>query len=450
MDLAGKKVLVLGLGVSGHSASHFLLSKGAIVWGADQKINRLSSDPSIQHLVQKGLRLLVDQLPLPSVDFIVVSPGIPLSHPLVQAAYEAKIAVIGEIELGALFSRHSMMGVTGTNGKTTVTLMTTHILNQCGYPATSLGNTGIPFTRELLTLPETNQIILELSSYQLETLSQPVLNVGIILNITPDHLDRYPSMEAYVGAKIQIEKCLKSTGTLYVDEKTFRDYQSLFKNGTPLVFGYHLKSFIYSDLLSVYRAGHKKFDLPPSLQGRKTHDLENLLACYALCAEQGISADQFLEGWASFKKPDHRIQLIADFNQVHYYDDSKGTNIDAVVRAVQSIDRKIILIAGGVDKGASYLPWLEAFKDKVKYICVIGEAAVKIESELSPYIGVLRCSTLEEAVTEASRNAEPGEAVLLSPGCASFDMFTDYVHRGKEFQRVVKNSSKSYLIKEGK
>ena len=274
--------------------------------------------------------------------------------------------------------------------------------------------------------------------------------MGIILNITPDHLDRYPSMEAYVGAKIQIEKCLKSTGTLYVDEKTFRDYQSLFKNGTPLVFGYHLKSFIYSDLLSVYRAGHKKFDLPPSLQGRKTHDLENLLACYALCAEQGISADQFLEGWASFKKPDHRIQLIADFNQVHYYDDSKGTNIDAVVRAVQSIDRKIILIAGGVDKGASYLPWLEAFKDKVKYICVIGEAAVKIESELSPYIGVLRCSTLEEAVTEASRNAEPGEAVLLSPGCASFDMFTDYVHRGKEFQRVVKNSSKSYLIKEGK
>ena len=206
----------------------------------------------------------------------------------------------------------------------------------------------------------------------------------------------------------------------------------------PLLYGYRDECFVFSDLESVFRNGEKAFELPESLKHRRSHDLENWMAAYALCADRGIGGELFLKAAQSFQKPAHRIEFVKELHGVRYIDDSKGTNIDAVIRAVQSLEGPIILIAGGVDKGSSYTPWLKEFKDKVKLICVIGQAAAKINAQLSEYLPVKAFDTLDAAVHYAASVALNGDCVLLSPGCSSFDMFKDYAHRGCEFQRIVR------------
>ena len=302
----------------------------------------------------------------------------------------------------------------------------------------------VPFTRELLSISSQDIIVLELSSYQIETLYQVCLDSAIVLNITPDHLDRYKTMESYAQAKCEIERCVKPEGHLYLEEKTWQEYGYFLKKKKPRLYGYEQTSFIYTDLLAVYRAGEKVFELPSSLKNKKSHDLENLLAAYALCADKGVTASAFLEAWRSFKKPAHRIEFVLEFQGVRYYDDSKGTNIDAVIRAVQSLEGSIILIAGGVDKGSAYTPWLQEFRNKVKSICAIGQAAAKIRDQLASHLPVTIFNSLDEAVQQATRLAQRGDIVLLSPGCSSFDMFKDYAHRGEEFQRIVRGLENSY------
>lgn len=436
---AGQKVLVLGMGVSGRSAVEFLLAHGASVCGIDRDAHLLANHPEIQKLRQMGLTVCCEGelANLAQFDFMVLSPGVPLNHSLVIAAQQAKIPVVGEIELGCQVVKNSIIGITGTNGKTTVTLLVTHVLQYCGQAAKALGNVGIPFTHELLTIDPKTVIVLELSSYQLETLYQHCLETGLILNITPDHLDRYQTMEAYAKAKCEIERSLKPESFLYMEESAWQQYGHLLKNKKPRLYGYHQTAFIYTDLSNVFRNGEKAFELPPALKNKKSHDLENLLAAYALCADRGVTTQDFLAAWHSFKKPAHRIEFIKEHQGVRYYDDSKGTNIDAVIRAVQFLEGPIVLIAGGVDKGCPYTPWLEGFENKVKLICAIGEAAGKICDQLAPQIPVKIFKSLEEAVQQAAQFAQRGDYVLLSPGCSSFDMFKDYAHRGREFQRIV-------------
>ncbi len=440
MSFAEKKVLVVGLGLSGRSAVRFLQAHGAQVQGVDRDPQLLDQHVEIQELKQKGLTIQLDQecQNLSAFDFMVLSPGIPDKHPLVQAAQQAGLPILGEVELGCRLVMNPLLGITGTNGKTTVTLLVTHVLQTCGQRARALGNVGVPFTQELLSIDPQDMIVLELSSYQLETLQQRKLDAGLLLNITPDHLDRYGTMEAYAQAKCRLESCLKPTAPLYIEEQTWDAYDYLFQESTPRLYGYRANSFIYTDLQQVFRQGKLVFELPCSLQNKKSHDLENLLAAYALCADRGISGADFLQAWQTFKKPAHRIEFVLEHRGVRYYDDSKGTNLDAVMRAVQSLDGSIILIAGGVDKGAAYTPWIEHFKNKVKSICAIGQAAAKIQAQLSAHIPVLLSETLEHAVQQASQLARAGDYVLLSPGCASFDMFKDYAHRGHEFQRLVR------------
>lgn len=436
---AKKRALVIGMGVSGRSVAEFLLAHGALVHGVDRNAYELMEHLEIQNLKQSGFTfgLEKDCEDLTPFDFIVLSPGISLEHPLVVSAKKKGLPVIGEIELGCQYAKNQMIGVTGTNGKTTVTLLITHVLKCCGFPAHALGNVGIPLTRELLHLPSSDSIVLELSSYQIETFYQPCLDSAIILNITPDHLDRYVTMEAYAAAKCMIERCLKPDGQLYMEESAWHQYGHLLKEKTPRLYGYSEASFVYTDLQSVFCQGKKRFDLPRSLQHQRSHELENLLAAYAICEEKGILEEKFLEAWQSFKKPPHRIEFVKECRGVYYYDDSKGTNIDAVIRAVQSLKGPIILIAGGMDKGTSYLPWIEGFRDRVKSICVIGQAAGKIRDQLASHFSVEIFSSLDAAVHQAAQCAEKGDYVLLSPGCSSLDMFTSYIHRGKEFQRIV-------------
>lgn len=436
----GKKVLVIGLGLSGRSAAAFLLTLGAEVHGVDRNAALLETHPDLLVIKQKGLTVKLDLEvnDLTGFDLVVLSPGIPISHPLAEKALQMGIELVGEIELGCRAAKHSMIGVTGTNGKTTVTLLITHVLNKNGFQAKALGNVGVPFTQEILTLKPQEIAVLELSSYQLETLQQKILDEALILNVTPDHLDRYETMENYAEAKFKIERSVKKDGVLFVEQQTGIAYGSLLKERQASFYGYTANCAIYTDLESVFHHGEVVFALPSTLKGKRSHDVENLLAAYAVCSRRGISGPQFLQAYATFKKPSHRIEFVLEREGVRYYDDSKGTNIDAVMRAVQSLDGMIILIAGGVDKGASYTPWIQSFKGRVKLICAIGQAADKIKGQLSHQIPVHLSASLDLAIQHAAGLAKKGEIVLLSPGCASFDMFRDYVHRGEEFQRLVR------------
>lgn len=437
---SNKKVLVLGMGISGRSAAEFLQAHGAEVHGVDRDADLLANNPQIQALKSKGLGVWVES-ELHSIlayDFIVLSPGVPSTHFLILAAQKAGIPVMGEIELGCQTALNPMIGITGSNGKTTVTLLVTHVLQQTGCNARALGNVGTPLTRELLNIDPISPIVLELSSYQLETLNQRCLEAGIILNITPNHLDRYQTMEAYAKAKCRMECALKSEKVLYMNEEAWEEYGRLLKHKKPLLYGYQERNFIHSDLSHVFRDGQKAFEVPAALKNKKSHDLDNLMAAFALCSHQGIAGDAFIQAWQTFKKPPHRIEFVKEHQGVRYIDDSKGTNLEAVMCAVQSLNGPIILIAGGVDKGAAYTPWLQAFKNKVKLICAIGQAAVKIREQLEPQIPVLILKSLEEAIHQAKQLAQKGDFVLLSPGCSSYDMFKDYIHRGQEFQRIVR------------
>lgn len=430
----GKRVIVLGLGASGKAAAQYLQKQGAHVFGVDRNqevVDKAAISAQVEDQIQH----------LANFDLMVLSPGIPLTHRLCQMALQSGIEVIGEIELGcrAIANSNPILGITGTNGKTTTTLLIAHILNHAGKKAHALGNVGVPLTQEILSLKKDEIVVLELSSYQLETLQQRVLTAGVILNVTPDHLDRYGTMEAYAASKFAMEKCLKNADALYIEENTYNKYGYLLNHPDAKTYGYSKQNFLHTDLEKVFVREREAFVLPASLQGRKNHDLENLLAAYALCRRLNVTPEQFLDALKTFKKPSHRIEWVTDQAGVAYYDDSKGTNVDAVIRAVESLQGNIILIAGGVDKGSSYMPWLAGFTNRVKCICAIGQAAPKIKHELSKYIPVTIFESLEQAVKQAAQIAQAGDNVLLSPGCSSFDMFRDYAHRGQEFQRIVRN-----------
>lgn len=438
-NLKGKKILVLGLGLSGRSASRFLLDKKAKVFGVDRDIITLEH-PEIALMKQRGMVALHEneKPSIEDIDLVVVSPGIPPTHFLYQAALKRGLEIIGEVELACRYLKKFFLGITGTNGKTTVSLLVGHILNFSGKSAIVAGNVGIPLTKELSN--QNSQIIVcELSSYQLETMQTPVIDLGVILNVTPDHLDRYSDMEEYAKAKFRMEGCLKGKGRLYIESSCYERFRYLLKNVKPNTYGYTSSCGIHTDLQCIFINGKERYSLPLSLRNRRSHDLENIMVAFALCQELGVEPEIFDQALKTFKKLPHRIEFVRKVDGISFYDDSKGTNIDAVIRAVESMSGKVILIAGGLDKGASYAPWVSAFEKKVKAIFAIGQAKEKMYKELSHTFPVEICQTLEEAIVFSHSIAKEGDNILLSPGCASFDMFQDYAHRGKEFKKIVHN-----------
>lgn len=434
-----KNVLVIGLGISGISACKFLLNAKANVWAVDKNKEKLASDPQIQTLKKSGVTICHEEDPLnvDNIDLAVLSPGVPLTHPLYQKVVKKGIEVIGEVELAFRMITQPVLAITGTNGKTTTTLLVEHVLNYNGKPAKALGNVGEPLTAELQQSDRSKIIVAELSSYQLETMKSKVIDAAVLLNVTPDHLDRYKAMEIYAKAKFLVKNYLKSGAPFFIEEKTLKEYGHLLEGAEAISYGFSPSSKLYADDNAVYFNKQKQFELMQQDRGTKNHDLENQLAAFALCRTMGITGDQFLAALPSFKKPPHRIEFVREIGGVKYYDDSKGTNIDAVIRAVLSLNGNIVLIAGGVDKGFHYTPWIDIFKNRVKSICAIGEAAEKIKEEMSSCCKVEIFESLEKAVQHASHQAKKGENVLLSPGCSSFDMFKDYAHRGDEFKRIV-------------
>lgn len=439
--LSGKKALVIGMGVSGRSAAKFLLQRGAIVTGVDSN-KQLFGNENIHVLQQQGMTFLFEDeiRELKDFDLAVISPGISPENSLYHQAIQSGIETIGEAELACRDIRCQCLGVTGTNGKTTVTLMVEHILQKAGIKARSLGNIGTPLT-SAFEEPDSNDtvFVIELSSFQLETLNARFLDAAVILNITPDHLDRYSSMQCYAQTKAGISKNLKDKRTLYIEDQCLSDFFELFEKNNCSAYGYSPFNTIHTDLEHLYHHGEKISRLPDAYKGKRSHDVENMMAAYALCIHAGISSEDFFNGLTSFQKPAHRIEFVRTVKGVNFYDDSKGTNIDAVIRAVDSLHGPIILIAGGVDKGFPYTSWIAAFKGKVKAICAIGQSKQKIQQDLGSFIPVKLFNELKEAVVYATAIAENEDNVLLSPGCSSFDMFRDYVHRGEEFQRIIRS-----------
>lgn len=391
--LFSMKAIVLGMGVSGRGAARFLRGRGAEVVCLDRK---------------GGEGILSDRGPIPwdGVEQLVLSPGIAPHHPVVREAEARGVEVVGEVELAFRFLRNRCVGITGTNGKTTVTLLVAHVLNAVGMKAEPVGNVGT----SLLDAGE-GILAIELSSYQLETVRTRRLEAAVILNVTPDHLDRYGSMEAYRAAKARIGEVLLPGGTLWVSRDS----------------GIAGRCF-EGNVETISRLDY-------TIRGRP--ERQNLEAAYALVAGFGVTVEAFLAAVETFRKPAHRIEWVRTWRGISFYDDSKGTNIDAVRHAVALFDKPIHLLAGGVHKGASYRPWLEALRGKVVRIVAYGEAAELMERELGSEIPVVRRDKFADAFCEIAAGAQEGEIVLLSPGCSSFDQFTDYAHRGAIFQELV-------------
>ncbi len=371
-----KRALVIGLGVSGSAVIPYLAARGYEVYGYDDVLS--ANDP------------LPDS---ESFDLVVVSPGIPPTHPLYKGE------VIGEAELVLRDFQGTAVGITGTNGKTTTTLLVTHILNRAGIPARALGNVGVPLT----TIRDDEVAVIELSSYQLETMRSPVLDAAVVLNITPDHLDRYGTIEKYAQAKARIEQCLKESAPLYAS-KTCAPYLSSF---IPLE---SIDTLCYSG--------------------------SNYAAAFALCRHLGISDEVIEGGLRSFRCPPHRMEVVGEIDGVTYINDSKGTNVVATQHALAQLDGPIVLIAGGRHKGSSYEPW-KRFKGKVEAICVIGEAKDEIVRDVGTTFTIIDCASLEEAIACAQERLQPGSTLLLSPGCSSFDMFRNFEVRGDKFRELV-------------
>ena len=489
------KTLVLGLGVSGIAAARFLTKQGEQVIGVD------SSFPVLAEMQTSGIDCQHDSAPIDwtQIRRVVVSPGISPKHPLYSAATEKGIEVVGEAELALPHFKKPLVAVTGTNGKTTVALLAAHILNTAGIKAAALGNVGAALCDYLLDPGPEEAFVIELSSFQLETLRTPVFEGGVILNITPDHLDRYANMQEYAEAKCRLQTLMKREDIFFIQEQILELFASLLHGKNYQTFGMKKSCDLWTDKTKIVYRGNCKTAVPQeiddfdaSFQGQQAgpcradgglleqagekarlkmgskgrfigahelcnslyrekvecilpnryremgrHDYENALAAWALLRPFSIPNELFCIALETFRKPPHRIEFVREVDGISFYDDSKGTNIDAVIQAVQAMKGPVILIVGGIDKGASYLPWKLPFSGKVKQMVAIGAAARKIYEEMHPYFNITLADSLASAVHTALGNAEKGDCILLSPGCSSFDMFRDYAHRGEEFQREV-------------
>lgn len=427
-DWKKKNVLVIGLGISGQAAATLLLKAGAQVFGIDDHKNPHTVNPEIHPYTRSS-----------KPDLVVLSPGIPLNHPLVQELRNANVPIIGEMELALQFlEKQKIIGVTGTNGKTSTTLLITHALKSIGLAAHAVGNVGNALSDYFCKNPKPNDILVtEISSYQLDTLQTPALDIATLLNIHEDHLDRYPSLNAYAQSKCQILHCLKPHKSAYIHSHTAKHYAQFMNPLKIKTFGSELGCTIRNDGEQVFVDEIVAFKWPVEYRNKTGPDIDNALAAFAVCRELDMTSHNFLNALKSFRKPAHRLEFVREIHGVFYYNDSKGTNVHAVMNAVEALPGPIILIAGGKDKGAAYSPLIPVFKNKVKKILVLGEAAPKMIESLGKTFSTQEVNTLKEAVDIASDIAKPGDHILLSPACSSFDMFTNFEERGNIFKNYV-------------
>lgn len=450
MELAGKKVLVFGAGLSGVGSCRLLEEKGAdvILYDGNEKKDAASMKEQIGG--DGSVRVILGAFPeeeLSALDLVVMSPGVPTDLPVVLKMKERGIPVWGEIELAYVCGKGEVLGITGTNGKTTTTSLLGQIMKRAYEHVFVVGNIGTPYTTAASDTKEDSVIVAELSSFQLESIHSFRPRVSAVLNITPDHLDRHHTMEAYIQAKQDISKNQTAEDTCilnYEDEVTRAMAEKI--QAKVLFFSSRnkLEQGIYLDGDAMIYKPEKEKDgelvlRTGELQILGVHNYENVMAAVAMAAAYGVDMETIRGAVKAFRGVEHRIEYVAEKNNVVYYNDSKGTNPDAAIKGIRAMNRPTVLIGGGYDKKSDFHEWIESFDGKVRYLVLIGATKEQIRREAAE-CGFTDCileETFEDALKTCTRLARPGDAVLLSPACASWGMFPNYEVRGDEFKKYV-------------
>jgi UDP-N-acetylmuramoylalanine--D-glutamate ligase len=448
LELKNKRVLVVGLGKSGLAAARFLKARGARVTVSDARPATLIAE--LPQLVEEGIAVEAGShglLTFRRQDLIVVSPGVPMDVPELKMVRALGMPVLGELELGAQFLHGDVLAITGSNGKTTTTTLLGEILAASGRPTLVGGNIGRPVVEMVAESEQLNGIwsVLEVSSFQLETIQTFRPRIAVVLNITPDHLDRHGSFDNYAAAKTRITENQNAEDFLVLnaeDEPTklvaarTRAQIYWFSPRRQVKQG----AFVHGDGIYFRRAeGAQPEPVMPvaeiPLPG--AHNVENVLAAVCAAMLAGVSAEVVRKAVAAFKAVEHRLEFVRELGGVRFYNDSKATNVDATAKAIASFAGDILLILGGKDKDSDYATLAPLVRERVKTVITIGSAAEKIARQLDGVVKIEAAETMERAVAWAHAHAVSGDVVLLAPACASFDQFENYGHRGRVFKELV-------------
>ncbi len=449
-DLKGKKVLVIGTGLSGVGSARLLSEVGAVPVMLEENTKATEADirAKLHEQDREGTRIIIGSISdeeLDEISLVVPSPAVPLDSPTVLRIKEKNIPIWSEIELAYNFSKGRMVAITGTNGKTTTTTLVGDIMKAYYNSVYIVGNIGVSFAESALEMKDDTVIVGEISSFQLEAVENFHAKVSAILNITPDHLNRHHTMECYASMKENItnNETKEDTCVLNYDNEYTRDFGDrcparvvFFSTKEKLKDGFYLDG----DEIIMSTAGN-----PTSIMN--IHDMnlvglcnvENVMAAIAMSMAMGVPLSTILDVIRNFKAVEHRIEFVATKRGVDYYNDSKGTNPDAAIQGIRAMSRPTILIGGGYDKGSEYDEWIENFGDTVKLLVLIGQTREKIAecAKKHGFTNYVFKDSFEEALLFCTESAKAGDAVLLSPACASWDMFPNYETRGKKFKEYV-------------
>jgi len=448
LDVTGRKVLIIGAARSGIACAKFLATRGAIVALNDQKpFEKWSSEA--QALKDEGIGCITGELPgwlLDNIELVVVSPGVPSKSIPIRYAERAGAEVIGEVELASRYLKGRIVGITGSNGKTTTTALIGELLKDAGLKVQVGGNIGTPLISLVASSVAEGWTVVELSSFQLETIKDFHPTVAVVLNVTPNHMDRYESLTDYAAAKHRIfmNQTPSDVAVLNADDeivsswaKGLRAHVVQFSVARELAEGLFLRG---EELISRTTAGEKVLLRRDEMQLRGQHNVENALAALAAGLACGAGPESMRGTISRFKPVEHRLEFVRELGDVKFYNDSKATSVDATVKALEAFASepgKIVLILGGKGKHAPYTPLAPLVKAQARKLILIGEDAETIARELGEYAPHQRASDMNDAVNRAFANAQPGDVVLLAPACASFDMFESFEQRGKVFKDVV-------------
>ena len=449
MELSGKKVLIIGAARSGVAAARYLAARGAIVALNDRKAIEEWTEEA-RGLKAEGVGLLAGDVPMwlmDQVELVVVSPGVPSKNIPVRYMERAGAEVIGEVELAARFLRGRIVAITGTNGKTTTTALVAELLRGAGLPVQVGGNIGTPLISLADSSRDDGWTVAEVSSYQLETIAEFHPSVAVVLNLMPDHMDRYETLTDYGAAKHRIfrNQTPEDVAILNADDDIvaswalgLRAHVVLFSVERELEEGLFLRGG--RELVSRTREGERVLLARDEMNLRGLHNVQNVLAALACGLACGASPDSMRETVRNFRPVEHRLERVAEIGGVEFYNDSKATNVDAALKALEAFaehDGQIVLILGGRGKNAPYAPLAPLIERKCRALVVLGEDAERIERELEAHARVVRVKDMREAVRQAAETARAGDVVLLAPACASWDMFDSFEHRGRVFKEAV-------------
>ena len=442
---AGKKVLVVGMARSGMAAARFLQTRGAWVTVSDTR-GQSRLEPEIRALRALGISCEAGGHRLETLlkaEHIVVSPGVPLDQPVLREAARRGREILSEIELASRFLRGRVVGITGSNGKTTTTTLVGEILESAGFRVQVGGNIGVPLISLVESSASDSINVVELSSFQLEAVSSFRAHIGVILNITPDHMDRYPTLAAYASAKLNLlnNQAASDFAVLNREDRLLRNLAEpasarkfWFSTRVPVDQGCCRQggALVFSN-----RGRQDQVVRVEDVRIKGRHNLENVAAAVTVARLLGAPVESIRETVARFRGVSHRLEWVREIRGVDFYNDSKATNPTSAQRALEAFEQRLILILGGRDKASDFTVLGPQVSRRVKGLVLLGEAGPKIESQLAGTAPVTRAASMEEAVRLAFGQADRGEVVLLAPACSSFDMFRDYEDRGNVFKEAV-------------